>query len=127
MTNDEKRIKIAEAWGWKRCCYPEFVGRGEKRHRHAMFSCNSNPLFWMHRPGWKGPKDYGPDSNPTEPPDYFNDLNACAEMEKALTDQQWGVYVNYLTQNAKCDYRRQCAQATASQRAEAFGKTLGLW
>lgn len=52
-------------------------------------------------------------------PDYFNDLNACHEMEKHLGNVQ--NEENYYFA-IKRSYR-----ATAEDRAEAFGKTMKLW
>lgn len=67
-------------------------------------------------------------------PDYFNDLNACHEMEKTLVD--WVAYRINLSEIIGigsapdldiCDDIKSFLSATASQRAEAFGKTLNLW
>ena len=57
-------------------------------------------------------------------PDYLNDLNAMHEAEKVLTKDAFLVdaYFNYIRDNFG-----QAWHATASQRAEAFLKTLGLW
>jgi hypothetical protein len=63
----------------------------------------------------------------TKRPNYAGCLNAMHEVEKMLTNAQWGVYINYLTANTKRDYRRACAEATARIRAEAFLKTLNLY
>lgn len=56
-------------------------------------------------------------------PDYLNDLNAMHEAENMLTEDQ-------MTTMSQCLHR--CVGmlwgfATASQRAEAFLKTLNLW
>ncbi len=48
-------------------------------------------------------------------------LQICQEAQKLLDDRtEWSVYVNYLTKNAKDDYRRACAEATYEQRLEAL-------
>jgi hypothetical protein len=52
--------------------------------------------------------------------DYFNDLNACHEMEKAMTYEQRYQYAKHFI-----DF--EIVFATATQRAEAFGLTLNLW
>lgn len=84
----------------------------------------------------EGPPDIGIGHHPTEPhsvPDYLNDLNAMHEAEKVLTDEQWPQYrdelrtvvlggIRLISQWCKADIH-----ATAAQRAEAFGLTLGLW
>lgn len=54
------------------------------------------------------------------PPDYLNDLNAMHEAEKFVKNV-WGKYVKTL--NSFTDP----ACATASQRAEAFLRTLNLY
>jgi hypothetical protein len=60
-------------------------------------------------------------------PDYPNDLNAMHEAEKILTNEQWSVYSPKLwliTHQPPATYE---CHATASQRAEAFLRTLNLW
>ena len=67
-------------------------------------------------------------------PNYLNDLNAMHEAEKVLTDEQDLEYSEaleqvvegrFVTNNAE-DMRR-LRSATASQRAEAFLRTIGKW
>ena len=67
-------------------------------------------------------------------PDYLNDLNDMHEAEKVLTDEQDLEYSEaleqvvegrFVTNNAE-DMRR-LRSATASQRAEAFLRTIGKW
>jgi hypothetical protein len=55
-------------------------------------------------------------------PDYLGDLNACHEMEKGLTYEQIDDYYIELAKRMVRPFR-----ATASQRAEAFLRTLELW
>lgn len=66
-----------------------------------------------------------------EVPDYFNDLNACHEMEKqapmgygdevrAVVARDAGIAPQHI-----CDQYVICA--TAEQRAEAFGRIMHLW
>lgn len=114
MTTEQKRIKIAEACGWR------------EEHREQMRYLRGQ---------WTSPEgDYKPI------PDYFNDLNACHEMEKVLTRGQWYDYGWRLSEMIhgndedrfndmdNLGYRfGEIAHATAAQRAEAFGLTLGLW
>jgi hypothetical protein len=74
-------------------------------------------------------------------PDYLNDLNAMREAEKVLTDRHRTDYegkpgypenlasvigINYDSYDGIVDYFS-LLHATASQRAEAFLKCLGLW
>lgn len=57
-------------------------------------------------------------------PDYLNDLNAIYEAEKILSNSQVWKMDSVLFNMADCvaPFR-----ATASQRAEAFLRTLNLW
>ena len=102
MNPEKQRIAIAEACGWK----PDKRGLG-----------------WLSPHGYYSPE-----------PDYLNDLNAMHEAEKVLTDEQDLEYSEaleqvvegrYLTNNSE-DMRR-LRSATASQRAEAFLRTIGKW
>ena len=56
-------------------------------------------------------------------PDYLSDLNAMHEAEKVLTAVQRAQYIQELERI--CEY--DICFATASQRAEAFIRTLNLW
>ena len=58
-------------------------------------------------------------------PDYLNDLNAMHEAEKAL-----GLAYDRWTRELRaiCERDRRCIEsAKASQRAEAFLRTIGKW
>lgn len=55
-------------------------------------------------------------------PDYPEDLNACVDFEKTLTDDQLKTYDGWLITIAGTRSRR----ATAKERCEAFCLTLGL-
>jgi hypothetical protein len=64
-------------------------------------------------------------------PNYIGDLNAMHEAEKSLVRNdseysviRWGLYVRYISIMTDEDYP---IDATASQRAEAFLRTLNLW
>jgi hypothetical protein len=64
-------------------------------------------------------------------PDYFNDLNACHQMEKVLTGKgvnAWWSYVAFVNRHNPTPFGTETAvHATAAQRCEAFLRTLGLW
>lgn len=106
MTQVEKRYAIAVACGWR------------YKNSHAMWLApNGQPGF-------------------TDHPDYFNDLNACHEMEEILDGRQWDDYRLYKipfvtghTRSRRKDlpWQGDPLHATAAQRAEAFGLTLKLW
>lgn len=109
LTQEQKRIKIAEACGWK----------WEARIKGAIKVWNKPPLMVFHD---------------DELPDYLNDLNAMHEAESRLVD--WVCYrmnlsqivgIGYAPDLDICDDIKAFVSATAEQRAEAFGKTLGLW
>jgi len=101
MKPEEQRIAIAEACGWK----------------------PSNPRGkWCHPVNWSMAKNgsYEVWVGRDKLPNYLHDLNAMHEAEKILTYEQ------------KYEYARQFIDfelifATASQRAEAFLRTLNLW
>ena len=95
MTPEAQRIAIAEACGWSK----------------------------QEIEGLQSVKPYGATYRLGRPiPDYLNDLNACHEMEKVMSDKQKGIYAHSLV-----GAWGRAWDATAAQRAEAFLKTLGLW
>ena len=66
-------------------------------------------------------------------PNYLNDLNAMHEAEKVLTDDQWPIYRDEIRLvvlgpiRMVSDWCKSDIHATASQRAEAFLRTIGKW
>ena len=99
MTPEQQRIAIAEACGWK----PDKRGLG-----------------WLSPHGYYSPE-----------PDYLNDLNAMHEAEKIIPRQLfhvdywqkgYGRFQQILSGLTITPY-----SATASQRAEAFLRTIGKW
>jgi len=105
MTPDKQNITIAEACGWKK----------------LEGGYYQDPRFSWRR------------IFPYQMPEYLNDLNAMHEAEKVLLAKKEipNIY-SYLLEIEKitgspddCTYLVLCA--TASQRAEAFLRTLGLW
>ena len=104
MNPEQQRIAIAEACGWK--FIPEYY-HGE----------DQPPEFTTVTPDGRHLCGYYPD--------YLNDLNAMHEAEKMLNRESgyhgiggYGLYLVALEHNVS---------ATASQRAEAYLKTLNLW
>ena len=112
MSPEAQRIAIAEACGYKRLSQHEAV--------------------WSHK-GWNYKMGHLPD--------YLADLNAMHEAEKVLTDEQffdWSkdkhtdmsynghlfrLVDNSTPGNRPCRYH----SPTATQRAEAFLRTIGKW
>jgi|688.fasta_scaffold241180_5 hypothetical protein len=111
MTQEQKRIKLAEAGGWK---------------------VHPNDRFIVIPPN--SPHSVQPLSTI---PDYFNDLNAVHELEKTIERLcKEGDYWFHLRElcafpDAESDWNKvyffTAVHATAAQRCEAIGKTLNLW
>ena len=134
MTPAKQRIAIAEACGWT----------FEKKARCNMLS--KEPAWHLISPEGKmkcgieiwHETHYGTESN-YEPfegelvnylnisdvPDYLNDLNACHEAEKVLTDEQTSAYITTLCLEVQPE--PMLHHATAPQRCEAFLRVMGLW
>ncbi len=109
MTNEEKRIKLAEhlGWtgpfGWGRPSYPDHEG--------------------IERQGFVGTD---PDGDIEIVPNYFGDLNAIHDAEKTLRDDALRDKMSdalMLTANDAFPLWH----ASASERTEALGQSLGLW
>lgn len=97
MTDEQMRIKIAEACGWiHHHMRPSETERRQKKWRYL-----------------------------SDLPDYLNDLNAMHEAEEVLTNEQWWLFVEFLTE-IRGGGVALCISATARQRAEAFLKTKGI-
>jgi hypothetical protein len=62
----------------------------------------------------------------TDVPDYLNDLNAMHDAEKMLKGGMRSKYDAELTLISSRDYNF-IWESTASQRAEAFLRTIGKW
>jgi hypothetical protein len=108
MSDEQINIAIAEACGWK-----------EIQSSHA-------PVEFGRRPhGWKR-TEHGNRTMETQIPDYCNDLNAMHEAEKTL---KLGLRSRYDAELGILGMRDNCFiwETTASQRAEAFLKTIGKW
>jgi len=156
MTTNEKRIKIAEALGYRRWRFGDPWIKGLKladgrfngyiRRIIKDAEPDSKTVLLDIDEAWTNQvsevvKHYTPRSHWVKDgvvkaslPDYFNDLNACHQMEKKLSDNQWVTYMDNLcaANGRQCGLpkntcRRAVIHATAAQRAEAFGKTLNLW
>lgn len=127
LTQEEKRIKIAEACGWMD------ISRCTRKMRPAIDGVCI-----------RGTKDAPSVNYPREYcflPDYFKDLNAMHEAEKILKLTKKDTWNKRLVEIANGwpigeldrDYDFSISSimgafsATADQRAEAFGKTLNLW
>lgn len=115
MTPEKQRIKIAEAHGWVLNPECDFLGK-------------AFPQCWTH-------DDYNMVFHDYELPDY-NDLNAMHDVMSIFDYDQADEFEDHLCDickrsNYKKDnpvpWRFAVVNATASQRAEAFLRTLNLW
>ena len=102
MTPEQQRIAISEACGWTEiepctCC--DGVSRG-----------------YTPTPG----------AHKKHLPDYCNDLNAMHDAEKVLKGGMRSTYDAELTLICSRDYNF-IWESTATQRAEAFLRTIGKW
>ena len=105
MTDEQMRIAIADACGI--AVYEEPDGSG-------LWSCKGS-----YKTGIS--KEH---AQRVSLPNYLNNLNACAEFEKTLTDEEHNHYrahIYGMTFNP-----RECFSATARQRCIAFLKTKGI-
>lgn len=98
MNEQEQRIAIAEACGWK-LVDDKLSGRAPK----------VSDLY----------ETYGNDTIP----DYLHDLNAMHEAEERLTFDQQLAFDRFLAEITGAF----TWQATAAQRSEAFLRTIGKW
>lgn len=110
MKPEQQRIAIAEACGWKL----------KSNGLSPMWSWQNESL--IHRIKWVAHKVM---ASQGVLPDYLNDLNDMHEAEKVLTNEQLEVYCNILHKPNHGVYW--AIHATASQRAEAFLRTIGKW
>jgi hypothetical protein len=114
-------VAIAETLGWKgpfgKCWLPDYGPEGEDVHEFAGTH---------------------PDGERTILPNYPNCLNAMKEAEGVLTSEQYGRYWRDLWLVCENEFYtlesstptlviRRIISATATQRSEAFLRTLNLW
>lgn len=96
---------------------PDEINRAIAEHIGARFFTEDGGAFW-HFVTSDG-RQFGP---PTE------DLNAMHEAEKTLTDVQCLFYPDNMREViTEHEASRRTWHATASQRAEAFLRTIGKW
>lgn len=114
MNPEQQQIAIAEFCGWKQT---HIMQMGPKGKYVRTYQKGRGKLH-------------------QKLPNYLNDLNACAEFEAMLTDDELWEYSKLLM-----DYRQaangfplasrsevlKLQKATTRQRAEAFLRTLNLW
>lgn len=101
MTNDQINRAIAEACGWSQ------VGH------------NGYQPVWANSKGERWAESHLPD--------YANDLNAMHEVEELLSDLEYDLFLGSLIELCIVVGRERINSATASERAEAFLRTIGKW
>jgi hypothetical protein len=114
MTPDQQRTAIAKICGWTDI------------RRQRLYAGDQD--LW-------GTKLIGGEKHRNRLPDYLNDLNACHEMEKVLTQDQMIDYSRHVgklvtshlpaSRAAWMDFK--LINATAAEKSKAFLRTLGLW
>lgn len=140
MTPEEQRIAIAEACGWKWYRRPATGPWAAKPHRALYHPILSAELVSTLQPATMTERQCNDSFIWREGfiPDYPNDLNAMREVEDSIPIFKRGFYNAALS---KCavndrnlsstirdpDWIFQLLHASASQRAEAFLKTIGKW
>jgi hypothetical protein len=117
MTQEEKRIKLAEAGGWKGILPQYKIGYAPWRPVTYEKCVQKTPIDDLA-------------GIPLDPlPDYFACLNAVHELEMKLDNE----YPLHSREFFRKQLRKIChphiheVHATAAQRAEALGRTLSLW
>ena len=124
MTEQQQRIAIAQACGWK-WIQTNFEAESGLIGTDSPHSGNI-PYQGTNYPSNRHLPTYG-----KAIPDYLNDLNAMHEAEKILTEVQFGdYYIEHLKMargESQYTIDRSMVCATAAQRAEAFLKTIGKW
>lgn len=124
MTQEEKRIKLAESAGWT--IINDFIAPDLNGIGKTIGNAKIPPGQLLSEMDWFEQADLFNN----ELPDYFNDLNAVHELEEELDDSQKMLYVAKLSQilsPSKFPQSFRILHATAEQRCEALGLTLNLW
>ena len=117
LTQEQKRLKLAEACGWKRIPKDD-VGAAAR-------------LFYGDT--WWRDAENNTIASVEQLPDYFNDLNACHNALAILTDKQCYTFNSALSdlkpprRDIKHPFEKWTWGSPADQYAEALGQTLNLW
>lgn len=118
MTQQEKRIKIAESCGWTPYSPGDF--NPTPRWINAVHEVRTLD-------GFLGTDEY---QTIMPLPDYFSSLDACHEMIMAQPVSV-RISVNYrlsqMLRENDAYFLDRCINSTAAERAEAYGLAMGLW
>jgi hypothetical protein len=105
MTDEEIRIKVAETMGWKPDPETKF-----------WYALGPDEILAGFKDGIVSPL-----------PDYLNDLNACAEFEATLTDEELEAYREHLSELLNDTARIGLGfTAKPKMRCLAYLKTKGI-
>jgi len=129
LTDQEKRIKVAEA-----CGIPLIEELGI-RYKDGLESWGNSPEYTAQKCANYQRQGVGCELIKRQVPgdsdfDPQNDLNAMHGAEKVIDEQRlWYAYAYYLNlgRNGGNNHEWTKIHATAAQRFDAFGKTLNLW
>ena len=111
MNPEQQRIAIAEACGWR--LFSQFKNLWAPPRSVVEYDCDARPL-----------------------PNYLNDLNAMHEAVSIFDYDQADQFEDHLCDICKrsndekenpAPWRFAVVNATATQRAEAFLRTIGKW
>jgi hypothetical protein len=122
MTPEQQRIAIAEACGLTP--HPDNDNRPDDlKFWSPQYSGKPGLVYTLDGPEYG---EFPRSQHDARLPDYLNDLNAMHEAEKMIKGTPyWKTYETLLAQIVSGD--NGMFHITASQRAEAFLKTLNLW
>ena len=122
MTQNQKRIRIAEACGWRN------IINSAQDEWHFLPSVD---LYAMNGASVAGRHvEIFPDGTHHPLPDYFRSLDAMHEAEKACIYDRGGEYEvpsDYWMELCLAMPLGMAGHAPAEVRAEAFGRALNLW
>jgi hypothetical protein len=120
MTNEEINIEIAEYCGWKNIREQDYQPIGTDPYIDGP----SQVLVGIHPESDVDSKEF------EVIPDYCKDLNAMAEAEELLSNEQLQTYFDVLrpvVESTAKPGRGYVFTAKASQRAKAFVITIEKW
>lgn len=127
MSPEEQRIAIAKACGVQTIAYTFYYSSHGGRDRWHIEETKSEAEFYrdlMHG------DDLIEVLHPRVP-DYLDDLNAMHEAEAMIPAEKWLEFDRHVSNTSPTEYQtnwiNRMYRATASQRAEAFLRTLNLW
>lgn len=111
LTKEQKRIRLAEALGWRQFATVGTLDGKKLCGNHPSLT-EDDKNFPDKEGNWLAPI-----------PEYATDLNAMHEAEHAITPQQWEAYTDDIASYGVAN----AITSDASMRFETLGLTLHLW